>query len=171
MSYTPNFRDHYWIVAGDSTRVWSSKNIAYVSVSNAEYLAWRAIGYIPSTINSTGELLDVLQANWIPLIFANGIEITSTATPSISGIYSLADKAINQMVAIATGISAGKQLPGGGSTFNYPDLSNSMHAFTAPDFLNFGIAIENYIYSCTQALHSLLNDELASFPQSSITIP
>lgn len=53
--------DWYWIVAGDESRVWSSKASAYVPVSDATFQAWLDHGGIPSRIASEQELADVLR--------------------------------------------------------------------------------------------------------------
>lgn len=55
-----NVMDWYWIVAGSTTQVFSSKAKAYVPVSNATYVAWLAKGNRPTKISTEAELLDVL---------------------------------------------------------------------------------------------------------------
>lgn len=50
----------YWVVAGSTTEVFSSKAKAYVAVSNSTYMAWLAEGYKPTKIASVADLLDVL---------------------------------------------------------------------------------------------------------------
>lgn len=55
--------DHYWIVAGDETRRWSSAASAYVPQENAGYLAWLAAGGLPARIASEAELDAVLIAS------------------------------------------------------------------------------------------------------------
>lgn len=57
--YAPH--DWYWIVAGDESRVWSSKASAYVPVSDATFQAWLDRGGIPTRIASEQELADVLR--------------------------------------------------------------------------------------------------------------
>ncbi len=53
--------DHYWIVAEDTSKVWSSKMAAYVSISDASYIAWlRFPGNIPTKIADEVLLTDVL---------------------------------------------------------------------------------------------------------------
>jgi hypothetical protein len=48
--------DHYWIVAGDDSRLWSSARGAYVAAADATYAAWRASGGVASRIASAAEL-------------------------------------------------------------------------------------------------------------------
>lgn len=52
--------DWYWIVAGSTTQVFSSKAKAYVPVANATYQAWLDSGYKPTNIASEALLWDVL---------------------------------------------------------------------------------------------------------------
>jgi hypothetical protein len=80
------------------------------------------------------------------------------------------DRDISNITALATGIAAGKPLPGGGSTFNYPDITGAAHAFSAANFLNFGTAIEDYVYNYRETLRTLLGGGSGSLPSSSLTI-
>jgi hypothetical protein len=78
---------------------------------------------------------------------AAGCRIQSTATPGLDGTYAI-DQAQQQIISgISTGIAARNRVPGGGASFNYPDASGQLHAFTAADFLNFAAAIEDYVYA------------------------
>lgn len=58
MDYTPS--NWYWIVAGDESRVYSSKAGDYVALSDAGYVAWIAAGGQPSRIKNADELAEVL---------------------------------------------------------------------------------------------------------------
>jgi hypothetical protein len=55
-------RDHYWIVAGDETRLWSSASAGYVPAGDTGYLAWSGAGGWPTRIVSEEELDAVLVA-------------------------------------------------------------------------------------------------------------
>jgi hypothetical protein len=55
-----NATDWYWIVAGDETRVFSSKTGDYVQLNDVRYLAWLNLGGSPSRIASEAELGEVL---------------------------------------------------------------------------------------------------------------
>ena len=48
--------DHYWIVAGDESRLWSSARGAYVAAADATYAAWRDAGGVATRIASEAEL-------------------------------------------------------------------------------------------------------------------
>jgi len=51
----------YWFVAGDETRVFSSRAGDYVQLTNPAYVAWRADGGVPTRIVSEAELGEVLS--------------------------------------------------------------------------------------------------------------
>lgn len=51
---------HFWVVAGDETRLWSSAAAAYVPAGNAAYQDWRAADGLPTRIASEKELSDAL---------------------------------------------------------------------------------------------------------------
>lgn len=59
-SYNPG--NWYWIVAGSTTQVYSSAAGNYVPVSNSTYLAWLALGYRPTKIDTEANLADVLSS-------------------------------------------------------------------------------------------------------------
>jgi hypothetical protein len=51
----------YWIVAQDTTRVYSSAAAGYVPTRDPTYMAWQASGNLPSRIVSEQELWDYLN--------------------------------------------------------------------------------------------------------------
>lgn len=165
-----NVGDWYWIVGGSATQVWSSKRIGYVPVSDATYQAWLAAGHLATKIDSVTSLLDVLQQQWAPLILAQGCALTSTGTPALDGTYALDDKSQQNIAAIADGIANGKGLPGGGSTFNYPDATGAEHAFDAAHWTAAAAAFETYIYDFGQALEALVTGGSATMPAAAVTI-
>jgi hypothetical protein len=159
----------YWIVAGSTSQVWCSADLAYVATTDATYAAWLAAGNAPSRIASIGELWQVMIAQWLPLAIG-GASITSTGTSAINGTYATDPNSLAQITSLSTGIASGKGLPGGGSTFNYPDATGTMHAFSSANFLNFAAAVEGLIYNAEQALSTLLNGGSASMPSPVLTI-
>lgn len=54
--------NHFWTIAGDDTRFWSSAAPGYVAADDAGLLAWRAGGGVPTGIASEAELDAVLVA-------------------------------------------------------------------------------------------------------------
>lgn len=51
----------YWAVAGSTTQVWSSAQVAYVPVTDPAYLAWLEAGHETIEIVSEDELSKVLN--------------------------------------------------------------------------------------------------------------
>ncbi len=60
MSLDYDVKNWYWIVAGDASKVYSSKLGDYVQVSDATYQAWLSGGNLPTNILSADELAEVL---------------------------------------------------------------------------------------------------------------
>lgn len=58
ISYNP--KDWYWVVAGDTSKVFSSKIGDFVQASDPTYQAWVASGGVPTNIVSAAELGEVL---------------------------------------------------------------------------------------------------------------
>ena len=59
-----NPRDWYWIVAGDESRVWSSRRKAYVPDDDEDYGTFLALGRRPTRIASEAELAAVLEQQY-----------------------------------------------------------------------------------------------------------
>lgn len=168
ITYDP--MDWYWVVAG-TTNPWASARVQYVAPTDPTYLAWQA-GPPPraaSNIDSAASLGDVLNTQWAPQALAT-LTIQSTGSPALNGTYAMDQGTQAQITGIAAGIAAGRGLPGGGSTFNWPDVFGQPHAFSSTNFLNFASAAESYIYNFTQQLNLLVNNLPATLPTQPITI-
>ena len=161
---TYNPLDWYWFVGGNTSQVYSSARAEYVPVSDTTYVAW-AVNNTATSILNAPELYEVLILQWIPSVFAAGINITSTGTPSLNDTYPLDPQSQQYITSISTGVAAGKGLPGGGSTFMY-----NGHSFTAANFLAFAQAAEDYAYNLVQALGGIVISGAGSMPSSNITI-
>jgi hypothetical protein len=165
----------YWIVPG-LAGVWSSARLAYVPTSDATYLAWIAANNAPTAIGAAADLADVMLTQWLPPTLRAGVAVLSTATPALNGTYTLDPGApsslpgLNAITSISTGIAAGKALPGGGTTFNYADVTGTPHAFTAANFLNFAAALESYVYALTQAVGFLVSGGTTTLPAQPVVI-
>lgn len=161
----------YWFVGSNRVRAWSSAQVDYVPASDPTFRAWLAAGNSPTVIPSAEDLAGLLSAQWVPIAISPGVNLTSTATPSLNGTYSLTPSAQVNITAISTGIAAGKPLPGGGSTFLYADANGLPHAFSATDFLNFATEAEAYVYQFGLSLQSLVvGTAPVGMPSRDITI-
>lgn len=104
---------------------------------------------------ASGGVIDAFTpapVNPLAAILANGIQIISTSTPALNASYDISDAQTQIITGIAAGIAARNRLPGGGATFNYPDIAGNQHAFGASDFLNFASAVEDFRYSLSQGV-------------------
>lgn len=160
-----NPADWYWIVAGDTTKVWSSKRSMYVPPADATYVEWLKDA-APTRINAADELVEVLNNRWVQPVLDAGVSVVSTSTPSLNGTYALDQKSQAAIASISTGISAGKGLPGGGPTFVYAGIT-----FTSAQFLDLASALEGYVYSFLQSLSTIVTTGSGSMPSATLTIP
>lgn len=83
-------------------------------------------------------------------LIAAGMALVSTGTPSLNGTYAIDKGSTQNITAIYSGIKDGDGLPGGGSTFNYPDLAGTMHSFNTTTFPAFAKAARDYLYQISQ---------------------
>jgi hypothetical protein len=95
-----------------------------------------------------------------------GLQIASTATPALNGVYAIDPLSQADIVALETSLNAGKSFPGGVATFNYPDMSGAMHAFTETNFTNFAAAVRDYVY----AIKSVIGGASTTLPTSTSNI-
>ena len=182
----------YWLVGNKPGVVFSAPAGAYVATSDAGYEAFLAAENRATSILSDGELADVLAkaglpasviqtvgwTNWgnVPpsdqaaVLRAAGCQITSTATPALDATYLIDDSSIGKFTAIASGINAGKGLPGGGSTFNLLDAAGAAHVIGSADFLNLAAALETYVYDIVQTEMSMLGGHGGTWPAQPVTI-
>lgn len=61
-----NPKAHYWKIAGDGSKMWSSLDSDYVALSNSNYQAFLAADCLPTSIASMDELIEVLRQNNVP---------------------------------------------------------------------------------------------------------
>jgi len=95
-----------------------------------------------------------------------GLTIASAGTPALNGTYAVDAVSQADIVAIETSLNAGKGFPGGVTTFNYPDVTGVMHAFTEANFTDFAAAVRDYVY----ALKSVIAGASTTLPAASTTI-
>lgn len=184
--YDPN--DWYWQIHGGSpTQVFSSASGTFVTTSNPTYLAW---GMIPTLIKSIAELYDVLldqapdaatrseavllsgmRPDQLLIVYTNdGIIITSTGSPSINATYALDQTTLDQVGSVARDAASGLGLPGGLSTFTYPDIDGIPHDLTSDNVVALYQAMRNYVFSMNVTENTLANGGSANWPDSHVTI-
>lgn len=162
-AYNP--MDWYWFVGDDKDQVFSSGAVAYKPATDPTYVTWSASHPTTKILNAE-ELYDVLVDQWLPTYVLTGVQIESTDTPSLNDVYPMDQASTQTITGIATSISAGRGLPGGGTTFRYKG-----HTFTEAAFLDFATAAENWLYAVQQSLGKIVLTGSGSMPVQPVTIP
>lgn len=90
---------HYWLVAGDLSRVWSSKERRYVDPLDVEFASWLVSGGKSTTIDSETSLREVLSTcgfpNLAPGYVPSQIEMwQAKAILRMNNLYDQADTAV-----------------------------------------------------------------------------
>jgi hypothetical protein len=78
-------RDHYWIIAGETARLWSSVSAAYVAANDERLAAWQRDGRRPTAIANEFELDQVLRQHGLALARAFSAEEALGALMAIDG--------------------------------------------------------------------------------------
>lgn len=159
----------YWVVGSNESQVWSSKRLTYVPADDADYQTWKDAGYLATRIDTAENLWGVMSDQVVPTFYTT-INLMSSGTPAINGAYSVNSAAQQSIVALSTGIAAGKPLPGGGQTFKYSDVTGARHDFSKDNFLNFANAVENYVYNVGDAIANSVAGQQTDLPSSTLNI-
>lgn len=148
--------------------------------------------YRPTMIVSDGELAQVLfvagcpnvtitaaagsTPNWgsltsaliAPVLLTLGLNVTSTGSPTLNGVYSCSSEVTQAITSIATYIQGNGKFPGGQSTFSWPDAAGNPHVFSSTvEFLDFSTAVGNYAIEVTVAA----TQPSPTWPANTVTIP
>lgn len=102
------------------------------NVDYAAFLAWQTAGGVADPY--VAPLADQATAALTAKINA-GIAITSTGTPAISATYALDALTLSQVQSVAQDAGSGLGLPGGASTFTYPDITSQPRTFTSAQLI------------------------------------
>jgi hypothetical protein len=98
-----------------------------------------------------------------------GLNITSTSTPAINGLYSLTPTSQNNINATITYILLNGTFPGGGSTMAWADASGNPHVFPSiAEFKAFATAVANFV--STVSIYGDTGGAQGSIPANNITI-
>lgn len=161
--------DWYWVVSGSPTQIWSSARLDWVTIADQTYQAWQEQdGNRATIVRSQADLEQVMLDQYVPATLSNGIPVVCQDNEMLSGTYGADPSSLANISAIATGISAGQSLPSGQSTFNYRDINNNSHMFTASAFLAFGAAIEAFLYQTREAILSLIEGNEVTLPRREV---
>ena len=140
--------------------------LVWIDVTNASPQPQQNWTYDGSTFKAPVASSAPTTAQQAASMLAAGLQINSTSTPAIDGTYAVDQLSQMDIIAIETSLSAGKGFPGGVTTFNYPDASGVMHAFSQANFTDFAAAVRDFVYT----LKSVMAEASSSLPSASSTI-
>jgi hypothetical protein len=161
-----NAADWYWIVAGDASRVFSSKVGNYVSLDDAAYLAFAA-DYQPTRIASEDELLAVLaeQAPDVVVTTKAGLITYANKRQWALAVGGYRATIGGVQVDFATdptslGLISGKvsrlQQPNAPTSLNWQTGPASFVTIAAADFIAAASSIADFVQSTFDALNAVL---------------
>jgi hypothetical protein len=153
----------YWAVGGSTTQVWSSQSMSYLPTSDTGFTAW-AVNNKATPIANAGALVQVMYTQVEPYILSLGAVVTSVATPSINATYSLTPDAFSKLNTILGLLSNSKPLPGGNTTFSFPDVTGNLHSFTQTNIVNLAAGLQNWRYQWETAVSTLISGGSATLP-------
>lgn len=138
--------------------------VAFGSLATAEQLTNAFPGYAAATVaaNAPATLAGKI---------ASGIAVTSTGTAALSATYALDSMTLDQIGSVARDAAAGLGLPGGLSTFTYPDINGSPHTFASADVQNIYKAMRNLLFALNTQAAVMAAGGSPSWPVQTATIP
>lgn len=95
------------------------------------------------------------------------VAVESTSTPGLNADYAIDSNTQQQITGIASAIAADLGLPGGGTTFNWPDATGTPHQWDAVQFIALAKAVMNYVYALSQVIQGHQN----TLPTVPLTVP
>jgi hypothetical protein len=189
--YPPSW---YWIVGNRPDLVFSAPSAAYVSTSDTGYVAFQEAGGVPTNISDDGILAHVLWqsglvqlataagitslgpigaisgADAVGMLSSFGISFSSTAVPSLDGVYPL-DSAIQQSITSEVlYIQVAGKFTNGQPTKNWYDLSGAPHTFTTSYFIQFAEGAASYIDALTAWGPEFVSDTTTPPPSNVVTV-
>jgi hypothetical protein len=136
---------------------WNDRMNGYYAVSLG-----RLVPYTPPPMNSADAELAAL--------LAQGINLTSTGTPSLNGTYSLDILSQNQVFQIGMYAAQFSQFPSGDSTFLYPDAAANFRLFSVTNFVNFFHAMTQFVTQANYQASVMKAGGTPVWPSNDITI-
>lgn len=88
---------------------------------------------------------DVQAANALTAHIAMGIAITCSGNSALNATYALDDTTLTQIGSVARDAKSGMGLPGGASTFTYPDAAGVSRTFTSAQLIMTYIAMRDLL--------------------------
>ena len=86
------------------------------------------------------------------LLMSLPVIVQCVAVPALNATYPNSESVRQTMTSIAAQINAGFPLPGGGTTFNWPDIHKVARSWPKVEFIAFTHTVANFIYACRQTV-------------------
>jgi hypothetical protein len=100
-------------------------------------------------------------------LLAGPVQVACVSDRTLNAAYAIDDLSRQHMTSINMALTAGMGLPGGGSTFNWPDTAGTAHLWTAASFTAFAKGVMNFYYAATEVVHG----HSVTLPSNVIPIP
>lgn len=94
------------------------------------------------------------------------ITVVSNSKSALNADYPNDDPTRSQIAAIMTKINAGNGLPGGGNTFNWPDVGGGARQWPGQQFADYAGQVADFIYQATQVQQG----HSTTLPSTTLTI-
>ncbi len=144
--------------AVDPDHVAAADEVLFQTYATVEQLTAAFPGYAAARLPSVAQQAASCLQN-------GTIHLACSSDPALDGTYAATLAVQSQIAAIAAGIGVGLGLPQGATTIPWQDTAGTDHAFTQPQFLEFGAVVRDYAFAlirCTQgALTTLPSPALA----------
>jgi hypothetical protein len=94
------------------------------------------------------------------------VTVDCISTPALSSDYANNANVRQSVTSTVSQISAGLGLPGGGATFNWPDVNGSEMQWPEADFVAFAKALTDFAYACQM----VVGGHSAVLPSRTLTV-
>ena len=124
----------------------------------------------PQAVNPPAPSAAQVAQNAAATALANGIIVTSSNYPSLSGTYSVSPSSVANVNAVTTCILLNATFCNGNTTMQWADTSGTMHTFpTVAEFKSFATQFASYVAAVQTYADS--GGTVGSIPSNTITLP
>jgi hypothetical protein len=132
---------------------------------------WTYAGGVFSAPDTPGPSLDEQAQASFDAYSALGIVITCTGNAALSATYAIDPTTMNEVGSVARDAASGLGLPGGGSTFTYPDATGTPRTFTSTQLIALYKAQRDLLFILNTQAAVMRNGGAPAWPVQTATIP
>jgi hypothetical protein len=85
-------------------------------------------------------------------LMGSPVVVQCTTVPALDATYENTSLTRQTMTGIVAQMNADMTLPGGGTTFNWPDVDGTMRMWPPSEFVAFTNALTQFVYACQQTI-------------------